>query len=280
MKLINPAPLSFEYIDDTHFQRPSVHLRGAQGEKIVINVFNSDLIRVQMLPDGDTYRNPHTWALLTDGDAMPREGIPRDLLQPYPFDIDDPDDMAVIEVGEAHLIITTKALQLHVDLEQFALRWFTLAGELIAADLEREAYLYDANGRALYHYLKRDLKEHYYGFGEVSGTLEKAGMRISLNPVDPLSDNAETSDPLDKHFPFYMTLHGETQRAYGLFYDNTSPATFDMDTAIDETKHNRFRYYRAEDGDLDYYFLYGGQDLTAVPRAFSRLIGKPVLPPK
>lgn len=280
MKLINPAPLTFEYLDDTHFQRPSVHLRGAQGEKIVLSVVNSALIRVQLLPDGDTYRNPRTWAILTDGDDMPREGLPRDLVQPYPCDLDDPDDMAVIEVGEAHLIITTKALQLHVDLEQFALRWFTLAGELIAADLERGAYLYDANGRALYHYLKRDLKEHYYGFGEVSGALDKAGMRIRLNPVDALGYNAETSDPLYKHFPFYMTFHGETQQAYGLFYDNTSPATFDMGKEIDYTKRARFRYYRAEDGDLDYYFLYGGQNFAAVSRAFSRLIGTPVLPPK
>ena len=51
-----------------------------------------------------------------------------------------------------------------------------------------------------------------------------------------------------------------------------------MDSELD-AYHGRFRYYQADDGDLDYYLIYG-PSIAQVVEKFSALIGRPILPPR
>ena len=244
---------------------------GERGEQFTIDVLDHDLIRVCSRPDG-TPRLDRTWTIVgADGDT-PREGRSRDDLSPFPcpaYQLDQSSDA---------LEIVTERLRLRFDLHDPRIEWFDSAGQRFAADLSLRAYSYDRAGRSVFHYLERRTDEHYYGFGERAGTLDKGGMRFQMKNVDALGYNAETSDPLYKHIPFYITYIPALKTAYGLFYDNLATSVFDLGKEIDAF-WGHFRYYAAEDGDLDYYLLYG-PTIEAVVEKYARLTGRPMLPPR
>lgn len=244
---------------------------GQRGEQFQISILNDDLIRVQFFPDGQPRLN-RTWMVVGSNGDMPREGRNRDDLSPFAL----PD--FELNKTEAGLALSTQHLTLHIVLEPFHLHWADAAGCSFATDLEGRAYPYDHAGNAIYHYMERRSDEHYYGFGERSGPLDKAGRRMRMLNLDALGYNAETSDPLYKHFPFYITFIPALQIAYGLFYDNLATTTFDMGREIDNY-YGPYRYYQAEHGDIDYYLIYG-PTIAQVVEKFSALVGRMILPPR
>jgi alpha-glucosidase len=245
---------------------------GQDGERLRISVLADDLIRVQLWPDGQP-RLDRTWMVVgADGD-VPREGRRRDDLSPFPlpaFDLDAADGVLRLRTADLHVTIR---------LNDFRLVWSDAAERPFAADLIAQAYQYDRRGRAVYHYLVRDPDEHYYGFGEKAGPLDKAAARLRMHNVDALGYNAETSDPLYKHFPFYITYVPALDIAYGLFYDNLADSVFDLGREVNARYGGPFRAYRADDGDLDYTLIYG-PSIEAVIEKFTTLTGRPVLPPR
>ncbi|CAG0943834.1 hypothetical protein ANRL1_01490, partial [Anaerolineae bacterium] len=66
--------------------------------------------------------------------------------------------------------------------------------------------------------------------------------------------------------------------AYGLFYDNLATTTFDMGRELD-AYHGLYRTYQADDGDVDYYLIFG-PSLAQVVEKFSALVGRIALPPR
>ncbi len=243
---------------------------GARGEAFAVTVLDHDLIRVQHHPDGAP-RLERTWLVVdADGDT-PREGRRRDDLSPFPL------PAHTLMQGERVWQIGTDALRIDVHLDGH-LEWHTRAGKHFAADLPRRAYTYDRAGRAIYHYLLRRDDEHYYGFGERAGALDKRGMRMEMRNLDALGYNAETSDPLYKHVPFYITWIPSLKIAYGLFYDNLATTVFDMGREIDAF-WGFYRTMQASDGDLDYYLIYG-PSIREVIDKFTRLTGRPALLPR
>ncbi len=266
MRLVNP--LQFKLAD------PGSHplvLTGPHGERFQVSVLENDLIRVQHFPDG-TPRMDRTWTVVGKDGDVPREGRARDDLSPFTLPLFN------LERNADSIYIATAQLRLSINLDDFQLSWSDARGNYFASDLHGRAYPYDRASKTIYHYLERRADEHYYGFGERAGTLDKMGMRMRMLNLDALGYDAEKSDPLYKHVPFYITFLPEEQIAYGLFYDNLAPTTFDMGREID-AYYGNFRYYQADDGDLDYYLIYG-PSIVEVVEKFSKLIGRPVLPPR
>lgn len=267
MHPIQPKHVRFVSGDSQH---PLV-FAGERGEHLQVSVLDQDLIRVQHFPEGHS-RLDRTWMVLGKDGDVPREGRRRDDLSPFPC------PAFSVAIAAENVQIRTRQLTLEIALGDFWIRWFDAAGNGFASDLSGRAYTYDRAGRAIYHYLERRIGEHYYGFGERSGELDKAGRRMRMHNLDSLAYNAATTDPLYKHIPFYITFLPELQIAYGLFYDNLATTTFDMGKEID-AYHGRYRYYQAEDGDLDYYLLYG-PTIPEVVEKFTALTGRMVLPPR
>ena len=266
MRLINP----------THFtlSDPNAHplvLTGAGGERFQISVLENNLIRVQLFPDGKP-RFDRTWTIVGRDDAMPCEGRARDDLTPFSM------PNFVLEQNDNSLRISTAQLRLDVTLDDLQLSWYDAHGNSFAADLPGRAYPCDRTGKTIFHYLERRAEEHYFGFGERSGELDKAGRRMRMLNLDAFNYDAEKTDPLYKHFPFYITFNPHTQTAYGLFYDNLATSVFEMGGELD-AYHPLYRYYQADDGDIDYYFIYG-PSLEQVVEKYSALIGRPILPPR
>jgi len=244
---------------------------GERGERFQVSVLDDDLIRVQMLPNGQP-RFPRTWMVVGNERDVPCEGRARGDLSPFPL----PAFQCTSQDGTTRL--QTRQLRLEISPGDFAIHWFDASGNSFAADLPGRAYVYDRAGASVWHYLKQRAGEHYFGFGERGGELDKIGRRMRMLDLDAFDYDAEKTDPLYKHFPFYITFIPEKQIAYGLFYDNLATSVFEMGGELD-AYHERYRYYQADDGDIDYYLIYG-PSIEQVVEKFSTLIGRPVLPPR
>ena len=71
------------------------------------------------------------------------------------------------------------------------------------------------------------------------------------------------TDPLYKTIPFFMGVR--KGKAYGIFLDNTYRSSFEFGKLM----HDAYSF-GAEDGPLDYYFIYGPEP-KAVVQSFTSL---------
>jgi len=267
MHLVAPEAVSL-LAHDAH----TLTLAGRHGERFHITPLADDLVRVRHYPDGAP-RLDRTWSVVDRSGDVPLEGRPRDDLSPFTL----PELQLVEEAGG--LRVCTGKLELHIRLGDLRLEWRLPSGEVFAADVASRAYTYDRAGRAVVHRLACQDGEHYYGFGEKAGPLDKAGLRLRMENMDAYGYDAERTDPLYKHIPFYITLVPRLHLAYGLFYDNLSTTVFDLGKEVNALRGGRYRTYEAADGDLDYYLIFG-PTLEAVIENYTALTGRPVLPPR
>lgn len=218
----------------------------------------------------------HTWLIAPGMEDVPYEG--RDRLDVSPFTC----PTFEWRESEGFVEIRTQSIKLFVDLNGMKMSWYVQeknGDTLFLQDRKTQAYNIDhAFEDGVYHYVERNNKEAYYGLGERSGNVNKYGQRFKMENVDPMGYDAQFTDPLYKHIPFYITRNSETKIAFGLFYDNLSTSHFDMGKELDNY-HGAYRYYYAEAGDLDYYVILG-PSLPQVTKTVSWMTGQTILPPK
>lgn len=251
-----------------------ISLASDQGYHAEISVLEADIIRVLMIPPGGLLAL-NTWAIAPGAEDVPSEGRDRRDLTGFVC----PD----FKLAEADGILTveTAALRLSLTLAGFFCRWEMLgpAGwAQIAQDRPTQAYDFGWWGGKPAHYLALDPREAYFGLGERSGPMDRAGRRFELRNVDAMGYDAERDDPLYKHIPFCMTARPDLGTAWGLFYDTHAACVFDFG-AERSNYHGRFRSFRAETGDLDYYVI-AGPHPADVTRRFTWLTGRPAFLPK
>jgi len=262
----SPSRLSLVQSTSTGFD-----FQGSQGEFLQVSALEEDLIRVRVLPDGKP-RLDRTWLVLDRAGEMPREGRNREDLSPFSLPAIES------EIEERQITLLTTALKLTIALDKFALRWETAHGDYLAADVEHGAYRFARAGQQIRHRMVSVAGEHYYGFGEVSGALNKAGSRLLMRNMDHPGYSARNGSPLYKHFPYYITWNPQTRQAFGLFYDNLATTRFDLRHSGTAAADGQ-RTYAAEGGDLDYYFIYG-PSIREVVEKFTRLTGRMLMPPR
>ncbi|PTM59557.1 glycoside hydrolase family 31 protein [Desmospora activa] len=253
-----------------------LHFQQEDGPAVVrLFVLEENLFRV-LITEGEHLQEPKTWTVAPGLEDIPYEG--RDRLDLSPFSLPD------FRYWREKVTVTVETDQLRavVNLKGFRITWFeNHRGRWtpIACDRQTQSYNWNRSlGSGLFHYLERDRKDHYYGLGKKTGKLNRHGRRYRMNNLDAMGYDAETTDPLYKHIPFYITYHPEKQMAYGLFYDNLSPSVFDMGAELDNY-HGFYRYFQAEAGDLDYYFI-GGPRVRDVVKRYTWLTGKTAFPPR
>jgi alpha-glucosidase len=120
------------------------------------------------------------------------------------------------------------------------------------------------------HLLPADLA--VYGLGEKAFGLNHRGRRLALWNTDPISTYRTGTDPLYGNIPWML---GQREgRAYGVLFDNTHRAHFD----IGGTDPRLFRY-RADGGELCYYVVTGPSPADVLAR-YADLTGHMPLPPR
>jgi alpha-glucosidase len=241
--------------------------------EVRVYVLEEDIIRVLFLKNG-TLALHRTWTVCPDRD-IPWEG--QDRLDVSCFSL----PRYHLETFKNRTVIETSKLRMEIDHIGFRVSWYARCDNdwvLFARDRKTQSYNFGQWGQGIYHYLQRELTEQYFGLGEKSGNMDRAGRRFRMMNIDAMGYNAETTDPLYKHIPFYMTRDREKRITFGLFYDNLATCEFDMGQELDNY-HGYYRYYSAQEGDLDYYMILGPTVKEVVSR-FARLIGPTMFGPK
>ena len=263
---------------------PRFDLKGRDGPRVTLSsdqiwtadvfVLEPDIIRVLLTPPGGL-KGPRTWAIAPGQLDAPAPG--RDRLDVRGFSHPPYE----VEPIDRTLTISTDRLRVSIELDGFFCIWRMKDGRgwrRIATDRPTQAYNFGWWAGGPRHYLVRRAGERYFGLGEKTGPLDRAGRRLRMSNTDALGYDAATSDPLYKHIPFYITRSDETGLAFGLFYDTYADAAFDFG-AERSNYHGLFRSFSAEAGDLDYYVI-AGPGVTDVTRRFTWLTGRPALMPR
>ena len=238
---------------------------------LCLYVLEENLFRVLLKKRGELALN-RTWSIAPDKD-VPWEGRPRESLEGFAlpgFTLQEQPDKLVISTEKLRVTVH-QPLWLEWHYRDEAGDW-----QFLTRDRPTSAYLLNAHGDGVAHYLSRGKDERFYGLGEKAGDLLRNGKRYEMRNLDAMGYNAISTDPLYKHIPF--TLSRRDDVSYGLFYDNLSSCWLDLGNEIDNY-HTAYRRWQAEAGDIDYY-LFTGKRVLDVTKAFVRLTGKTLFGPK
>ncbi len=215
--------------------------------RLRVTVLAPDLVRIRLAPTG-TFGPDRSWAVVkTEWSSQP------------------PDVSNAME----ELRIKTSQLQVVLKKRPLRLSFYSATGDLINKDEDRKGMAWD--GSAVRVWKDMPQSEHYYGFGEKAGSLNRKDKHMTMWNSDIPAYKADT-DPLYQSIPFFYGIN--RGKAYGIFFDNTYRSSFDMG------KESRASYsFGAENGELNYYFFYGPDPKTILQR-FTELVGRMPLPPR
>ncbi len=112
--------------------------------------------------------------------------------------------------------------------------------------------------------------EKFYGLGDRTGHLNKRGYEYEMWNIDDPKPHVESYKSLYKSIPFFITLR--ECFTFGIFFDNTFKSYFDM-----AKENDKYYYFASENGNLDYYFIYG-ENMKEVVSGYTYLTGKTPIP--
>ncbi|SES68637.1 glycoside hydrolase family 31 protein [Anaerobranca gottschalkii] len=178
---------------------------------------------------------------------------------------------AVENQGDKVLIRTEKLL---VEVKgEFKVDFYNSQGELLCADYlgERDPKTNKTQDKMKIEVLKElEGSEYIYGLGDKTGHLNKKGYHYKMWNTDDPSPHVESFEAMYKSIPFLLVLKNGS--GYGIFFDNPFKSYFDFGK-----ENSKYYYFGAEDGNLDYYFIYG-PSIAQVIKGYTYLTGTTPLP--
>ena len=236
-------------------QRTSIQMQcdyprgSARGDRacLIITVLAANLIRVRLAPTGE-FMPRRDWAVALDD----RE------FAIAPFDFVENDE--VIE-------ITTELIKIRIDKNPCQISCYDLCDRPFAQDISPIGWR--SSGVAAWK--KIEANEHFYGFGERTGLLDKLSERKTNWTVDAL-DYGSLSDEMYQAIPFFMALR--PQVAYGIFFNTTFWSQFDIGAEQPGVLRMETR-----EQELDYYIIYGTEP-AQILSTYTQLTGRMPMPPK
>ncbi|MBO5503871.1 MAG: DUF4968 domain-containing protein, partial [Lachnospiraceae bacterium] len=178
---------------------------------------------------------------------------------------------------EDRITITGKKLTMTVTKNPLQLTLTDRDGKILYESLAGSAFRRD-RGRRITHICLRNEEDHFYGFGEKTGELDKRGRFLIERATDAIACDPQHGDTLYKHIPFYTRLAADSGAVTGFFYNNFSESAFN----IGREKSGYlppFIQWQADDGDVDLFVLAGPTFRDVLDR-YTQLTGRPVLLPK
>ncbi|TCT22447.1 alpha-glucosidase [Melghiribacillus thermohalophilus] len=175
----------------------------------------------------------------------------------------------VSEVRENDLTLNSEKLQLRISRKPFRIQILDQQGTPLLMETSRGMGFKKTGEVIGYKVMHED--DHYYGFGEKTGFLDKRGEKYEMWNTDVYAPHNPETDPLYQSIPYFMTLRNG--RAHGLFFDNTYKTVFDLKSEPD------YFSFMAEGGQLDYY-MFAGPSPKDVVEQYTYLTGRMPVPPK
>ncbi len=177
------------------------------GPLVAITVLTERMIRVRLAPEG-SFVARHSWAVAQADDAFAEA----------PFEIED---------SEQAIIVRTSALAVRIERERGTISFADAQGRRFCADEIGMQWSTTAVEPRRVGCSKRiEAGEHFYGFGERTGQLDKLGRELINWTTDPAHEHGVGSDPLYQAIPVFQALRPDL--AYGIFLNNTWRSGFDM----------------------------------------------------
>ncbi|MBD2202053.1 glycoside hydrolase family 31 protein [Calothrix sp. FACHB-1219] len=216
--------------------------------RLQVTILSPNLIRVRFSPTGE-FTPRRSWAVTVDDSEWTQ----------LPFEVQD---------NETAVEITTGKIRLCVEKQNSRLVCFDKDNHPFAEDVDlgigwRQGAV--AGWKKIY------ADEHFYGFGERTGFLDKLSQVKTNWTVDALDYDALT-DEMYQAIPFFMALRPEL--SYGIFFNTTFWSQFDIGAAQPGVWKMETR-----GTELDYYIIYGPEPADIL-RIYTQLTGKMPLPPK
>ena len=173
-----------------------------------------------------------------------------------------------IEHEEGKIWIKTSNIHLAINLAPFHLSFQTTSGNVINED--DPSFAISWLGTEVSNYKKVQKEEKFIGLGEKTGNLNRYGKAYTNWNTDYFAYGVG-DDPLYMSIPFYVGIHQKL--AYGIYFDNTHKSIFNFGAST-----NRFVYFSADGGDMDYYFFHD-ESVGKIIEAYTDLTGRMELPP-
>ncbi|MFA6606176.1 MAG: TIM-barrel domain-containing protein, partial [Sphingomonas sp.] len=236
-------------------------------------VLEDDVARLLLLTGG-TVTSPPSWAIAPGAADIAEPG--RDRMNVAGFSCPDFHHAVAGDV----LTLETARLRVSIRLHGLHCRWEQRDGadwRLMAEDRPTQSYDFGWWDGRTYHYCARRPGERFFGLGDRSGDVDRAGRSFRLTNLDPMGYDAENGDPLYKSIPYVLVADAEG-RCHGAFYDITADVTFDFGRELDNY-HGLYRQMVAASGDLDLWMI-AGPDALAVTKRFTWLTGRPAMMPR
>ncbi len=215
------------------------------GGRVRISAHGDKIVRVRAVPAGERFSPDKSFAVI---DSAPSASAP-----------------GVKETAKG-IELETRSLNIKVDKSRFKLAFYDKNSDLINED--GDGIYFKENGLVWCGKVMPP-DEHYYGFGEKTGPLDKRGRGMEMWNSDAMYSGER--DPLYQSHPFFVGLRKGV--AYGIFFDNTYRSYFDMGNIYPDSYT-----FSAEGGDMNYYFIFG-PEFKSVIEGYTSLTGRMPLPP-
>ncbi len=154
-------------------------------------------------------------------------------------------------------------------------QWATLVGEAEERTI-LEPYLQGFALSPTEMRLGRPLasEEYIYGLGEHTGEMNKRGRAFPIWNVDPPMFHGPETENMYTSIPFYLGLHRNSGRTYGVLIDHTGRVEMDMGKTSEEEVQ-----ITVQGNSLVAYFFVGPTPADVV-RQYTELTGRMPLPPR
>jgi alpha-glucosidase len=213
-----------------------------------VSILAANLIRVRFAPTG-TLSPQRSWAVALDDSEW--------AIAPFQ-----------IQETEEAIEVQTEQLRLQIQRRPCQIRCFDQEGRPFASDTDI-GMGWRLGAVAAWKSIEED--EHFYGFGERTGLLDKRSEQKTNWTVDAL-DYGSLTDEMYQAIPFFIGLR--PQVSYGIFLNSTFWSRFDLGSAQPGVWQ-----MQTQSGELDYYIIYGPQP-AQILETYTQLTGRMPLPPK
>ncbi|WP_231425163.1 glycoside hydrolase family 31 protein [Pedobacter sp. Leaf250] len=181
-----------------------------------------------------------------------------------------PNVNAKVEEKKDQFIITTAKILIRITKTPFKIDVYDLKGKLLSAENNGAINKSEAKVGVT---KKLQADEHFFGFGERMDFVDRRFKKVTLNVGrgKGLPHAIGAYNILEANYcpvPFFMSTKG-----YGIFLHNSFATEWDMGST------NKEQYsFKAADGELDYYFIYG-PTFPEILNSYTSITGKsPMLP--
>ncbi|MBD2102435.1 glycoside hydrolase family 31 protein [Leptolyngbya sp. FACHB-261] len=218
------------------------------GPRLTLSVLAPNLIRVRLAPTGE-FLPRRSWAVTQPDDTWP----------PVPFELRQTETAIEIETGQIRLVVERNPCRLSC---------FDHAGRPFAQDTKGMAWRLGA----VAGWKHIEAEEHFYGFGERTGLLDKRSEIKTNWTVDTFFDQGSPVDNMYHAIPFFIALRPHL--GYGLFFNTTFWSQFDLGA-----NQPGVWQMQTQGPELDYYIIYGPEP-AQILLTYTELTGRMPLPPR